>query len=38
MGKFILQESEKEQIRKMYGLVNEQTLSNGHGTKHEYAS
>jgi hypothetical protein len=25
MGKFILQESEKEQIRKMYGLVNEQT-------------
>ena len=27
MGKFILQESEKEQIRKMYGLVNEQTPS-----------
>ena len=26
MGKFILQESEKEQIRKMYGLINEQTL------------
>lgn len=24
MGKFILQESEKEQIRKMYGLINEQ--------------
>jgi len=27
MGKFILQESEKEQIRRMYGLVNEQTKS-----------
>ena len=27
MGKFILQESEKEQIRRMYGLVNEQTQS-----------
>ena len=26
MGKFILEESEKEQIRKMYGLINEQTL------------
>jgi hypothetical protein len=25
MGKFILQESEKEQIRQMYGLVNEQS-------------
>ncbi len=27
MSKFILQEFKKEQIRKMYGLVNEQTLS-----------
>ena len=27
MGKFILQESEKEQILRMYGLIGEQTLS-----------
>ena len=27
MGKFILQESEKEQIRRMYGLIKEQTMA-----------
>ena len=27
MGKFILQESEKEQIRRMYGLIKEQTMT-----------
>jgi hypothetical protein len=27
MGKFILQESEKEQIRRMYGLITEQTMT-----------